>query len=108
MNRGNLPEFNDTIINHLQRGHGKVKKSRKAMIYSLVVIIFFLTIPEIVVRVLTPEQLASLSDYTSLGGILSPLLSLLIFLGLASIGLALVSISLTKRVYRALAGPKSR
>ncbi|AIQ98461.1 hypothetical protein LG71_00460 [Pluralibacter gergoviae] len=85
-----------------------MKKSRKAMIYSLVVIILFLTIPEIVVRVLTPEQLASLSDYTSLGGILNPLLSLLIFPRLASIGLALVAISLTKRVYRALAGPKSR
>lgn len=85
-----------------------MKKSTKAIIYSLVVIIFFLTIPEIVVRVLTPEQLARLSDYTSLGGMLNHLLSLLIFLGLASIALALIVISLTKKVYRALSGPRSR
>jgi hypothetical protein len=44
-----------------------MKKSGKVIIYILVVIIFFLIIPEIVVRVLTPEQFARLSDFTSLG-----------------------------------------
>jgi hypothetical protein len=66
-------------------------------IYVLVVIIFFLTIPEIVVRVLTPEQFARLSDFTSFGGLFSHLLSLLIFLGLASILLGVLAILATKK-----------
>lgn len=44
-----------------------MKKSGRVAIYVLVVIIFFLTIPEIVVRVLTPEQFARLSDFTREG-----------------------------------------
>ncbi len=35
-----------------------MKKSGRVAIYVLVVIIFFLTISEVVVRVLTPEQFA--------------------------------------------------
>lgn len=85
-----------------------MKKSRKILIYVLVVIVFFLTIPEIVVRTLTPEQLARLSDFTSLGGLLNHLLSLLIFLGLASVILAILAISVTGKIYRSLSRPKSR
>lgn len=44
-----------------------MKKHGKRAINILVVIIFFLTIPEMVIRVLTPEQFACLSDFTSLG-----------------------------------------
>jgi hypothetical protein len=40
---------------------------------------FLLIIPEIILRVCTSEQLGRLSDFTSLGGLLNPLLSLLIF-----------------------------
>ena len=72
------------------------------VVYVLVVIVFFFTIPEIVIRVLTPEQFARLSDFTSLGGVFSHLLSLLIFLGLASILLGVLTIELTKKVFRLL------
>ena len=77
-----------------------MKKSGRVIIYVLVVIIFFLTIPEIVVRVLTPEQFARLSDFTSFGGLFSHLLSLLVFLGLASILLGVLAILATKKIYR--------
>ncbi|WP_337037836.1 hypothetical protein [Enterobacter asburiae] len=77
-----------------------MKKSGRVVIYVLVVIIFFLTIPEIVVRVLTPEQFARLSDFTSFGGLFSHLLSLLVFLGLASILLGVLAILATKKIYR--------
>lgn len=72
------------------------------VVYVLVVMVFFFTIPEIVIRVLTPEQFARLSDFTSLGGVFSHLLSLLIFLGLASILLGVLTIELTKKVFRLL------
>lgn len=85
-----------------------MKKSRKILVYVLVVIVFFLTIPEIVVRTLTPEQLARLSDFTSLGGLFNHLLSLLIFLCLASIILAILAISVTGKIYRSLSRLKSR
>ncbi|ARD58959.1 MULTISPECIES: hypothetical protein [Kosakonia] len=84
-----------------------MKKSGKATIYVLVVIVFFLTIPEIVIRVLTPEQFARLSDFTSFGGLFSHLLSLLIFLGLASILLGVLAIFLTKKIYRHLTRDRS-
>jgi len=79
-----------------------MKKSGRITIYFLVIIISFLTIPEVVIRVLTPEQFARLSDFTSLGGLFSHLLSLLIFLGLTSILFGLVIIFLTKKIYRYL------
>lgn len=79
-----------------------MKKSGKRVVYVLVVIIFFFTIPEIVIRVLTPEQFARLSDFTSLGGIFSHILSLLVVLGLTSILLGVLATVLTKKVYRLL------
>lgn len=79
-----------------------MKKSVMKVVYVLVVMVFFFTIPEIVIRVLTPEQFVRLSDFTSLGGVFSHLLSLLIFLGLASILLGVLTIELTKKVFRLL------
>ncbi|MDU5453329.1 MAG: hypothetical protein E6095_07305 [Pseudescherichia vulneris] len=84
-----------------------MKKSGRVTIYFLVVIISFLTIPEVVIRVLTPEQFARLSDFTSLGGLFSHLLSLLIFLGLTSILFGIVIIFLTKKIYRYLTRVRS-
>ncbi len=84
-----------------------MKKNGKTAINVFVVIIFFLTIPEIVIRVLTPEQFARLSDFTSLGGLFSHLLSLLIFLGLTSILLGVLTIFLTKKIYRYLSRSRS-
>jgi uncharacterized membrane protein len=84
-----------------------MKKSGRITIYVLVVIISFLTIPEVVIRVLTPEQFARLSDFTSLGGLFSHLLSLLIFLGLTSIFFGILIIFLTKKIYRYLTRSRS-
>lgn len=64
----------------------------------LVLIAFFLIIPEIIVRVLMAEQFARLSDFTSLGGIFNHILSLLIFLGIVSILLGVLAIQLTKNL----------
>ncbi|WP_042959006.1 hypothetical protein [Erwinia tasmaniensis] len=75
-------------------------KTKKKLIYVPVGIIFFLIIPEIVLRTLSPEQLVRVSDFTSLGGMLNPLLSLLIFLGLFSIVLAIITVSATGKIYR--------
>ncbi|MEH3773785.1 hypothetical protein POW02_07005 [Enterobacter asburiae] len=84
-----------------------MKKSGRVAIYILVVIIFFLAIPEIVIRVFTPEQFARLSDFTSFGGLFSHLLSLLIFLGLASILLGVLAILGTEKIYRRFTRYKS-
>ncbi|MCK0555175.1 hypothetical protein KFO32_19260 [Pantoea ananatis] len=83
-----------------------MRKGKKTTIYVLVVIIFFLTIPEVVVRILTPEQLARLSDFTSLGGLFSHILSLMIFLGLTSILLGAITVLLVKKIYRHLSRSK--
>ncbi|MGK9173815.1 hypothetical protein KXR87_11375 [Yokenella regensburgei] len=79
-----------------------MKKTGRRVIYVLVVIIFFLIIPEIVIRVLTPDQFARLSDYTSFGGLFSHLLSVLIFLGVASILAAMGSIYIVRKIYQGL------
>lgn len=83
-------------------------KTKKTLIYVPVVIIFFLIIPEVVLRALTSEQLARLSDFTSLGGMLNPLLSLLIFLGLFSIVLAVVTVSVVSKIYRSRARSENK
>lgn len=85
-------------------GPGRVRyeKNGNTVISFLVVIIFFLTIPEIVIRVLTPKQFARLSDFTSLGGLFSHTLSMLIFLGLMSVLLGVLSIFLIIKIYRRL------
>ena len=84
-----------------------MKKHGKTLINILTVIIFFLTIPEIVIRVLTPEQFARLSDFTSLGGVFSHTLSVLIFLGFTSALLGVFTIFLTTKIYRRLFLPSS-
>jgi len=75
-------------------------KTKKTLIYVPVVIIFFLIIPEVILRTLTPEQLARMSDFTSLGGLLNPLFSLIIFLGLFSVALAILTVSAASKIYR--------
>jgi len=57
-----------------------------------------------VVRTLTPEQLVRLSDFTSLGGIFSHLLSLMLFLGITSILLGIAAICLAKKSTDILSG----
>jgi small-conductance mechanosensitive channel len=70
-----------------------MKKTKKTLIYILVVIIYFLIIPEIILRTLTSVQLARLSDFTSLGGIVNPLLSLLICFCIFAVVLAIITVS---------------
>lgn len=77
-----------------------MEKAKKTLIYVPVVIIFFLIIPEIILRTLTPEQLARMSDFTSLGGVINPLLSLIIFLGLFSVVLAVLTVTAVSKICR--------
>ncbi|MEN0585317.1 MULTISPECIES: hypothetical protein [Kosakonia] len=84
-----------------------MKKNGKKAVSILVVIICFLTIPEIVIRALTPEQFARLSDFTSLGGLFSNILSVLIFLGLTSVLLGVLTIFLTTKIYRRFSRSRS-
>ncbi|MDI9221319.1 hypothetical protein QMZ30_10435 [Pantoea sp. EA-12] len=69
-----------------------MKKAKKTLIYVLVVIIYILIIPEIILRTFTSEQLALLSDFTSLGGIVNPLLSLLVCFVIFSVVLAIITL----------------
>lgn len=78
-----------------------MRKKRKALICIPVVIIYFLIIPEIILRTLTPEHLVRVSDFTSLGGLLNPLLSLIIFLTLLSVALAVFTVLAVCRLYQA-------
>lgn len=84
-----------------------MKKNGKTAINILVVVIFFLTIPDIMIRVLTPELFARLSDFTSLGGLFSHILSVLIFLGLTSALLGVLTIFLTTKIYRRFSRSRS-
>ncbi|ELA3180282.1 TPA: hypothetical protein ACK1V4_004433 [Klebsiella aerogenes] len=77
-----------------------MRKTKKLLIYVPIVIIFFLIIPEIILRALSSDQLGRVSDFTSLGGLLNPLLSLLIFLGLFSIILAVITVSVVGKIFR--------
>ena len=77
-----------------------MRKTKKLLIYVAIVIIFFLIIPEIILRTLSSDQLGRVSDFTSLGGLLNPLLSLLIFLGLFSIILAVITVSVVGKIFR--------
>ncbi|MGY5955342.1 hypothetical protein ACUY4R_002130 [Kosakonia sp. BK9b] len=70
------------------------------MAYVVISTIFFLIIPEIVLRVVSTDHLLRLSDFISLGGIVSPLLSLLIFLGLTSVILASLTVFVVRKIYR--------
>lgn len=85
-----------------------MSKAKKMLIYVPVVIIFFLIIPEITLRLTTPKQLASLSDFTSLGGMLNPLLSLMIFLGFFSALLAVITVSISRKIYQTRANSKNK
>lgn len=77
-----------------------MRKTKKLLIYVPIVIIFFLIIPEIILRTLSSDQLGRVSDFTSLGELLNPLLSLLIFLGLFSIILAVITVSVVGKIFR--------
>ena len=77
-----------------------MKKNRKILIYVSAVIMSFLILPEIVLRTISGEALVALSEFTSLGGLLSPFLSVMIFIGVASILSAVVAEYVVRRIYQ--------
>lgn len=79
-----------------------MKKNRKIIIYVIAAIISFIMIPEIILRMVPNDILARLSDFTSLGGLFSPFLSVMIFLGLASILIGIIGVYAVGKVYCAL------
>ncbi|WP_036107615.1 hypothetical protein [Mangrovibacter sp. MFB070] len=83
-----------------------MKKSRKILIYVMAGIISFLMIPEIILRKVPNDILARLSDFTSLGGLFSPFLSAVIFIGLLSIFVGIIAVYVVGKVYCALTQAK--
>ena len=79
-----------------------MKKNLKILIYVSAVIMSFLILPEIVLRTISGEALVALSEFTSLGGLLSPFLSVMIFIGVASILSAVVAVYVVSRIYQGL------
>lgn len=77
-------------------------KGKKTASYVIVAIIFFLIIPELALRYISTDLLGEISDFTSLWGTFSPFLSMLIFLGLSSIILAVITVALVGKIYRVL------
>jgi len=77
-------------------------KKKKVLIYVATVIIFFLTIPEILFRSLNPDHLAWLGYVTSFGGAISPLLAVMIFMGVLSIVLAIAAVYFVGKIYRSV------
>lgn len=77
-------------------------KKKKVLIYVTTVIIFFLTIPEILFRALSPDHLAWLGYVTSFGGAISPLLSVMIFMGVLSIVLAIAAVYFSGKIFRSV------
>ena len=78
------------------------EKIKKAFIYITIVIIFFLIIPDFIFRMLSPEHLSWLGYVTSFGGVINPLLSVMIFMGILSIILAITTVYFVGEIYQTL------
>lgn len=85
-----------------------MKKSRKIVVYVLAGIISFLIIPEIVLRKVPSDILLRISDFTSLGGLFSPFLSSIIFLGASSISVGILTVYVVSKIYRVLTPAKDK
>lgn len=85
-----------------------MKKSRKTLIYVITAIIALLIIPEIILRKIPNDILARLGDLTSLGGLFSPFLSAIIFIGVSSILVAILGVYVASKFYRSLARVKDK
>lgn len=82
-------------------------KNASRLAYIAAAIISFLVIPDVIIRVLSPEQLASVSDIISLDGLLNPLFSLLVFMGLFSIIVAIGLVVVARRFIAMVRNHKS-
>ncbi|AWQ17372.1 hypothetical protein C1N63_21465 [Pantoea ananatis] len=76
-----------------------MSKKRKVLIYAITIITYFLVIPEIILRTLSPEHLSWLGFLTSFGGLINPLLSVMIFMGVLSIVLAIATIYIARKFF---------
>jgi uncharacterized membrane protein len=83
-----------------------MKESRKTLIYVTAAIISFLIIPEIILRKVPNDNLARLSDFTSLGGLFSPFLSSMVFFSVSSILFGILVVYVVGKIYRALTREK--
>ena len=83
------------------------EKIKKAFIYITTVIIFFLIIPDFIFRMLSPEHLSWLGYVTSFGGVINPLLSVMIFMGILSIILAITTVYFVGKIYQTLSHSNS-
>lgn len=83
-----------------------MKKSRKIRIYVTAAIISFLIIPEIILRKVSNDTLARVSDFTSLGGLFSPFLSTILFFTVLSILFGILAVYVMGKIYRAITRAK--
>ena len=77
-------------------------KTRKILIYVIAAILSFFIIPEIILREVPNDILARLGDFTSLGGLFSPFLSVMIFLAVSSILFGIIGVYVIGKVYGAI------
>jgi len=85
-----------------------MKKSRTVLIYALAVIMSFLILPEIVLRTVSGETLIALSEFTSLGYLIGPFLSVMVLIGVASILTAVIGVYVVSRIYQGLTRAKGK
>lgn len=76
-----------------------MSKVKLYLMYFFSAIIYLLVIPEAIIRLLTPEQLADLAYFTSIGHLVSPLLSLLVFLVIISFVLSIFTVVMIRRIF---------
>ncbi|EMH4161703.1 hypothetical protein RJ498_000919 [Pluralibacter gergoviae] len=77
-----------------------MKKIPKILIYVTSAIIALLIIPEIVLRKVPNDILAKLGDLTSLGGLFSPFISAMIFIGVSSMAVGILIVYVVRKFYR--------
>ena len=77
-----------------------MKKIPKIYIYLISAIIALLIIPEVILRNVPNDILAKLGDLTSLGGLFSPFISAMIFIGVSSMAVGILIVYAVRKFYR--------
>ena len=80
-----------------------MKKIPKIYIYVISAIISLLIMPEIILRKVPNDILAKLGDLTSSGGLFSPFISAMIFIGVSSMAVGILIVYAVRKFYRGLA-----
>ncbi|MBK0002116.1 hypothetical protein [Erwinia sp. S38] len=79
-----------------------MNKKKIFIVYLPVSLVFFMILPGAILRDMPPERFASFSHITSLGGVLNPIVSVLLFLAIVSVILAMIAVPLIGRCARAI------